>query len=190
MIPNWLSLVDVTYVLVALMFAWGGYQKGFSAQLAHVLTFFTCGILLFFAYPFLFKYFGGVFRGLEETYLMWMLLITLLILGLALFILFSKMLAGLLKPQFSERADQGWGLIFGFFRGMLIGLIAMILIVMLDQSGKCFEQFRMKSQVGKLVCYQIVPRVQPRLTTLYENKVRDWKAELMKREEAGDLGEL
>ena len=29
MIPDWLSLVDVTFVVVALLFAWGGGSKRF-----------------------------------------------------------------------------------------------------------------------------------------------------------------
>jgi hypothetical protein len=48
----------------------------------------------------------------------------------------------------------------------------------------------MKSQVGKLVCLQIVPRIQPRLPALYEHKLDDWKAELMKQEEAGNVGDF
>jgi len=190
MIPDWLSWLDVSFLFAVLLFAWGGFLKGFAAQLAHVLTFFTFGMLLFFAYPFLFSYFGGVFRNLEETYLMWMLLITLLILGIALFILFSKLLAGLLKLQISDRADQGWGLVFGFFRGVLTLLIGLIILVMVDRSGGAYDRLHIKSQVGKLVCHKLVPAIQPRLTALYENKVDDWKAELMHRKEAGDIDSM
>ena len=121
---------------------------------------------------------------------MWMLLITLVILGIALFILFSKLLAGLLKLQISDRADQGWGLVFGFFRGMLTVLIGLIILVMVERSGAAYDRLRMKSQVGKLVCYKLVPSIQPRLTALYEDKVGDWKAELMQREEAGDIDNM
>jgi uncharacterized membrane protein required for colicin V production len=190
MMPNWLSWIDVGYLIVVLMFAWGGAQRGFAAQLAHVLTFFASAVLLFFAYPFLFTYFGGVFRRLEETYLMWLLLITLLILGIALFIVFSKMLASLLKLQITDRGDRGWGFFFGLFRGALTVLVATIILVMVDRTGGSYDRLRTKSHVGKLVCYKIVPRIQPRLTALYENKISDWKSELLRREEAGDVGDL
>lgn len=190
MIPIWLSWVDVGFVVVVVLFAWGGFQKGFAAQLAHVLTFLATGMLLFFAYPFLFTYFGGIFRNLEEAYLMWMLLITLFVLGIALFILFSKLLAGLVKMQMSDLADTGWGCFFGLFRGLLIGLTGMILLVMLDRSGLTYDRFRMKSQVGKVVCYHIVPNIQPRLTTLYEDKIGDWKSTLLQREEAADFDDF
>jgi uncharacterized membrane protein required for colicin V production len=190
MIPVWLSWVDVAFLLAVGLFAWGGFQKGFAAQLAPVLTFLSASILLFFAYPFLFNYFGGVFRNLEETYLMWMLLITLLVLGIALFMLFSKLLAGLVKMQMSDRADTSWGCVLGLFRGLMMGLIGMIVLVMIDRSGVTYDRFRMKSQVGKVVCYQIVPRIQPRVTALYEDKIGDWKSTLLQREEAGDIGEF
>ncbi|MDF7801921.1 CvpA family protein [Pontiellaceae bacterium B1224] len=190
MIPNWLSWLDVSFMVAVLLFAWGGYQKGFAAQLAPLLTFAASCVLLFFAYPFLFSYFGKVFRNLEETYLMWMLLITLLVLGIALFILFSKLLAGLLKLQISERADQVWGFVFGSFRGVFTVLLALIILVMVDRTGGSYDRLRAKSQVGKLVCYKVVPVIQPRLTALYENKISDWKTELLKRDEAGDIDSM
>lgn len=190
MIPDWLSWLDVSFLFAVLMFAWGGYEKGFAAQLAPLLTFFAFGLLLFFAYPLLFSYFGGVFRNMEETYLMSMLLITLLILGIALFILFSKLLAGLLKLKISERADQGWGLGFGFLRGLLTVLIALIILVMLDRTGGSYERLSAKSKVGRLVCNKLVPAIQPRLTALYESKIRMWQEELLQREEAGDIGTM
>lgn len=185
MIPNWLSLIDILYVVIIFLCAWNGFNKGFSGQAAYVLTAVLCGILLFFAYPVLFSYFGRVFRGLEEAYLMWLLLIGLGAVSIGLFTLFSKITAKLIKTQMSDGLDAGWGLVFGFFNGMLVTLMVMILIVMLDRSGKTYDLMRTKSQVGKLVCYELLPRIQPRLTTLYENKVRDWKAQLMEREEAG-----
>lgn len=190
MIPDWLSWLDVCLMLAVLMFAWGGFQKGFAAQLAPLLTFIASGILLFFGYPFLFSYFGGVFRNLEETYLMWMLLITLLILGISLFILISKLLANLLQLKLTDRADKGWGLVFGFFRGLLTVMIALIILVMTDRTGGSYDRLRAKSKIGKVVCYKLVPAVQPRLTALYENKIEDWQEELLQREEAGDIGSM
>ena len=187
MMPAWLSVVDVVILIVIALFGVGGFQKGFASQMAYVITFFCGGVLLFFAYPMLFNYFGKVFRGLEETYLMWIILATLLVLGIALYMLFSKLLAGLLKTQISSRSDHGWGLILGLVRGILTTLMVMILVVMLERSGKAYDVFKAKSYVGKWVCLNLVPQIQPRLTALYENKVETWKAELFQRKEAADL---
>ena len=103
--PAWLSLVDVVVLIVIALFAWGGFQKGFASQMAYVITFLCAGVLLFFAYPMLFSYFGKVFRGLEETYLMWIILATLLVLGIALYTLFGKLpeLPVVVRP--SRRAE-------------------------------------------------------------------------------------
>ncbi|MDZ8118100.1 CvpA family protein [Pontiella agarivorans] len=184
MLPNWLSFVDAAYVLIVCLFAWGGLQKGFAAQVAHVITFVAVGALLYFAYPFCFVYFGRIFRNLEETYLMWILLCLLLLAGAGIFVLFSKILAAVLKSNVSDAADAGWGTVLGLIHGALFGLIALIILVMVDRTGGSYDKLRMKSYVGKTVCHKIVPRIQPRLTTLYENKIRDWKAELLRREEA------
>lgn len=190
MLPNWLSYIDVVYVVVCLMFAWGGYQKGFATQLAQVFTFFFVGVLLFFAYPLCFEYFTRVFRSLEQAYLMWILLALLLLAGIGLFILVKKMLAALFKAQISDSVDAGWGLICGFLHGAMVTLIGMIILVMVDRSGKSYDTMRIKSYVGKAVCHHMVPHIQPRLTTLYENKVQDWQSEMLRREEAAGNVEM
>ncbi|QBG48358.1 CvpA family protein [Verrucomicrobia bacterium S94] len=190
MLPDWLSLIDAAYVLIVGLFAWNGLQKGFSAQVAHVITFIAVGALLFFAYPYCFAYFGRIFRNLEETYLMWILLCLLLLAAVGIFVLLSKILAAVLKANASETADAAWGAVLGLVHGAMFGLIALIVLVMIDRTGAAYDKLRIKSYVGKTVCYKLVPRVQPRLTALYENKIREWKAELLRREEAGSEVEM
>lgn len=190
MLPSWLSLVDVVFLVVVGLFTAGGFQRGFAAQIAYVITFLFAGVLLFFGYPHLFGYLDRVFRGLADAYLMWIILATLVVLAIALYIMVSKLLAGLLKMQYSEQTDHIWGMVFGAARGILTGLAILIFIVMLEQSGKMYDTFSAKSVVGKLVCKDIVPRIQPRLAAMYESKIRVWQAELLKQEEAGNIGEM
>lgn len=188
MLPNWLSLVDVAFVGVALLFAWGGSQKGFSAQVAHILTFLIMGVALFFAYPYVFSYLGRVFRRLEETYLMWMLLFGMLLLAIGVFTLCSKILAKLLKTTISDRADSAYGFLLGLFRGALTALFAMILLVMLDSSGKIYHKFRLRSYVGKWVSLELVPRIQPNLNRVIEKNYGEiLRNKLLEQEEAGVL---
>ncbi|MEI6891626.1 MAG: CvpA family protein [Pontiella sp.] len=182
--PSGLSFVDIVVLIVIILFAWGGFQRGFAAQVASILTALCSGLFLFFAYPLLFNYFGTIFRGVEKTYLMWIILATLVILGIALYVLVSKLLAGLLVKRFSERSDGMWGLILGFIRGTLIVLLMMILMVMLDRSGTIYDKFNVKSYAGRFVCFEMVPHIQPRFTALYEGKIPEWKADLLQREEA------
>ncbi len=184
MIPSWLSLVDVMFVVVVLMFAWGGYQKGFASQVAHVLTSVCGGLLLFLAYPRLFDYFGRVFRRLEEAYLMWLLLAVVALVLVGLFMLFSRLVAAVIKAGISDSRDAGLGLVLGFFRGILFALIMMIMLVMLDRTGRSYDFMRVKSYVGRWVCYDLVPHVQPRLTTLYENRIQDLKNKLLEQDDA------
>src|SRR5210317_1014536 len=105
MIPEWLSFIDVAFLGAALLFAWGGFQKGFAAQIAHILTCLIMGVFLFFAYPAIYNFLSGIFRNLEEAYLMWLLLVCLAALTFGVFILTSKMLASMLKAQISKNSD-------------------------------------------------------------------------------------
>lgn len=185
MIPGWLSLIDIAFVAVVLLFALGGFQKGFAGQVAHIITFVAVGIFLFFAYPSIFTYFGRLFRNLNESYMMWMILAGLAVLAVIAFMLISKLLANVLKTQISERSDRAFGFTLGLIRGALFTLLGMIFLVILG-SESIFETFSRKSQVGRLVCYELVPRIQPRVnkSTVGENidKMRD---ALIHQEEAG-----
>lgn len=187
MIPEWLSFVDLTFLGVALLFAWGGSQKGFAGQVAHIVTFLISGGFLFFAYPAIYRYLSKVFRNLEEAYLMWLLLVCLVALAVGVFFLMTKMLSSVLKAQISERSDHFYGFILGFMRGALVALFAMIFIVMLGPP-RFYDSFRMKSYIGKQVCYNLVPRVQPHLNrATLEAKANQWKQKLLEQEEAGVL---
>ncbi len=187
MIPDWLSLIDVAYVAVALLFALGGFQKGFAGQVAHVITFVALGAFLFFAYPAIFSYLGRLFRNLNETYMMWLILAGLAVLAIVFFIFVSKLLANVLKTQISDRSDRAYGFILGLVRGVLVTLFAMVFLVILGPP-KFYDSFHTKSYVGKLVCYEIVPRIQPRLNESTVGEGFDKMREaLIYQEEAGVL---
>jgi len=185
MIPEWLSLIDVAYVAVALLFALGGLQKGFAGQVAHVVTFLALGAALFFAYPAIFSYLGRLFRNLNETYMMWLILAGLAALAIVFFILLSKLLANVLKTQISDRSDRVYGFSLGFVHGGLVALFAMVFLVILG-SPEVYDRLRMKSHVGKLVCYEMVPRIQPHMTkAVLEDRVNQLREALIYQEEAG-----
>jgi uncharacterized membrane protein required for colicin V production len=187
MIPEWFSFVDMAFLGVALLFAWGGFQKGFAGQVAHVLTFLIMGGVLFFAYPAIYSYLSRIFRNLEEAYLMWLLLICLAAITFGVFVLSSKMLASVLKTQISDRSDHAYGFMLGFIRGALVAVFAMIFIVMLGPP-RFYDSFRAKSYIGRQVCYKLVPRVQPHLNrATLEEKVKEWKQNLLEKQEAGVL---
>ena len=185
--PYWFSFVDVAFLGVALLFAWGGWQKGFAGQVAHILTCLAMGGFLFFAYPAVYSRLTGIFRNLEEAYLMWLLLVFLAAMTFGVFVLSSKMLVSMLKTQISGRSDHIYGFMLGFIRGTLVALLAMIFIVMLGPP-RFYDNFRMKSYIGRQVCYRLVPRIQPHLNrATFEGKVQSWKQRLLEKEEAGQL---
>ena len=189
MIPDWFSFVDMAFLGVALLFAWGGFQKGFAGQVAHILTCLIMGVFLFFAYPAIYSYLSRVLRNVEEAYLMWLLLVCLAALTFGVFVLSSKMLASLLKAQISDRSDHAYGFMLGFIRGALVALFAMIFIVMLGPP-RFYDSFRVKSYVGREVCYNLVPRIQPHLNrATLEEKTKEWKLKLLEQQEAGVLEE-
>ena len=107
---------------IALLFALGGLQKGFASQVAHIITFVALGVFLFFAYPSIYTHMGRLFRNLNETYMMWLILAGLAVLAIVFFIYLNKLLANVLKTQISDRADRVYGFTLGFVRGALVAL--------------------------------------------------------------------
>ena len=187
MVPEWLSLIDVAFVAMALLFALGGFQNGFASQVAHVITFVALSIFLFFAYPSIFSYLGRLFRDLNETYIMWLILTGLAVLTIVFFVYVSKLLANVLKMQISNRSDHVYGFTLGFIRGVLVTLTIMVFLVLLG-SSKFYETFSMKSKAGKLVCYELVPRIQPHLTpAVMEDRIDQLREALIYQEEGGLL---
>lgn len=185
MIPEWLSLIDAAFAALALLFALGGLQKGFASQIAHILTFLTMGLLLFFAYPYIFSYMGRLFRNLNETYTIWILMAGLVVLMIVFYIFVSKLLANALKLQISDSTDRIWGFSFGFVRGALATLLAMVLLVILG-SDKFYDVFNEKSRVGQLVCREMVPRIQPHVNRKsVGDKIDRLREALISQEEAG-----
>lgn len=160
MIPEWFSFIDAAFIAVALLFALGGVQRGFASQLAHIITFVALGVFLFFAYPAIFNLTGRLFRNVNEVYMVWVLLVGLVLLAIVFYIFISKLLASVLKMQISDMSDRINGFLFGFVRGALATLIALVFLVILG-SEKIYDVLSEKSQVGQLVCYEMVPRIQP-----------------------------
>ena len=189
MLPQWLSLIDVVFVAAILLFGWSGFRKGFAKQIAHILTFVILGVFLFYAYPSIHRHLSDALHRVDEIYLMWLIMGIVTVGALILFLVFCKVLANLLKTQISDGSDSGYGLILGLIRGFLTALIVMIFLVMLDSSGRIYDTFRAKSHVGRIVCADLVPRIQPRLTPALERNIEEIKQKLLEQEEAGRLEE-
>ena len=185
MVPEWLSWVDVAYVVAVLLFALSGFNHGFSGQLAHIITVTMLGVVLFFAYPALFNYFNQLFHNLDETYMMWLILAGVAILTLLFFHLVSKLLANAVKTQISDQSDHAYGFMLGLLRGALVTLFSMVFLVILGPPN-IYKGFNEKSYVGKFVCSEMVPRIQPHLThAALEERVNAWRNQLLDRPEAG-----
>ena len=185
MIPEWLSFIDVAFVAVALFSAIGGLQKGFAGQVAQVATFVLFGVFLFFAYPGIYSHVAALFQDLDKTYVVWLVLAGLVLLCVFFFIFSSKLLATMLKTQISVRSDRSYGFALGLVRGVLLALFALILLVILGPGGLS-DTLCAKSQVGRLVCRELVPRVQPHLNkkTLSED-FEKMRGSLFQQKEAG-----
>lgn len=158
MIPVWFSFIDVAFVMAVILFAWGGYQKGFAAQVAHILAFIILGGLLLFAYPHI-QGFLITRIHVNETLIMWGLVALLIGLSVVAFLLISKLLVSMLKPQVTESTDQTFGLLLGMVRGALAALLFMIFLTMLGPQGVVNKMCE-KSYTGRFVVYRVVPQIQ------------------------------
>ncbi len=186
-ISNWLNFIDVAFVLVVLLSAWGGFQQGFARQLSHILTFLLAGILLFFAYPYIYSSLGRLFRNIDEEIIMWALMAGLVILSIFAFIFITRMISGLLKKQIAESTDHVYGMVLGMVRGTMFALLFMIFIVMLGPQH-VEDTLVHRSRSGRFVCLKMVPRIRPHLSRpIIKEKTRKWQEFLLDQEEAGVL---
>ncbi len=188
MIPEWLNLIDVLFVVVVLLVGMGGFQRGFAVQIAHLALIGLLGIALFFFYPPLFSYFGQIFRNLNESYLAWMILGGFAVLGLLFFFGVRVLLAKMLKTKISEKRDQVYGLLLGLLRGVFGSLLALVLLVTFV-SGSFYEQVSKDSYVGKFVCNELSPRIHRTLdASPLGEKVESMRGVLMEQEDGGAAG--
>lgn len=182
--PDWLGFVDIAIVVIIFLFAWGGSQRGFAAQLAPIFTFGLMGVFLFYAYPFIFNYLLGLFRNLHETYLTWLLMAGIVVLAFLFYVLVSKLLAGALRMHLSDRADKVNGFFLGIIRGVLTLLIVMVLFVVLG-SEEIYNVLSSNSTIGRVVCREAVPLVQPHVNrAVFGQKIQAVRDRLMQREDA------
>ena len=186
MVPGWFSFVDLAFLGVALLLAVGGFQRGLAAQVVHVATFVVMGLLLYFTYPPVFSFLERLFPDVDPAYLMWALFFGLLLLAIGCFSLIGKLLAKSLKVRVSPGSDHVYGFALGFARGALMALLGMVFLVILGPP-EFRECFRAKSQVGKLVCNQMVPHIQPRIPRAKVEGISRVKSALLYQEEAGVL---
>jgi uncharacterized membrane protein required for colicin V production len=158
-----MSYVDAILMVVCLLFALGGFQKGFAGQIAQLTTFVCAMIGLFFFYPFLFSLARDSFTRVDDTYLMWVLLAVFLLVALIIYIGVTRLMAMAIKSQITESSDRALGMLLGMFRGIFIIVFVMMFSVMLGPV-RCYEEVRGRSGIGRFVCDEMVPRVQPHMT--------------------------
>ena len=166
-----ISFVDVAVIVVVLFFAFFGYFKGFANQIASFLALVLLGLILYFVYPPLFNYLTDLFNSLNQTVVVWVLIILFTVLSFVFFILMNKLLVKILKLQVSENSDHFYGVVMGFFQGVMIVLLALSFIVILGSKGTSEKvKENEKSYVGRFTCNQIIPHIQPFVEELKKNK--------------------
>jgi uncharacterized membrane protein required for colicin V production len=118
----------------------------------------------------------------NQTLLIWILVILLTVAAFFFFIFTNKLLVKVLKFQISDKADHVYGVLLGLLRGVILVLFALSLVVILGPKGTR-EKVEKKSRVGQFVCQRIVHHVQPYLTpSFFEKGVEDLKKKVKRKE--------
>lgn len=159
MTMEWLNMVDIIFILVVLVSGLAGRQQGTLYQLPQILALLVFGAFLFFVHPFAFRELNHQFPHLNETILIWGLILLQGILTWGVFELVSKPLQKK-KTGASAQSDQVVGFLLGMFRGAVVATLTIILFAVLF--GTDFEgRICKNSEVGTLICQDLVPQVQP-----------------------------
>jgi membrane protein required for colicin V production len=177
-----ISLIDVAVIVLVLFFAFFGYFKGFANQIASFLALLLLGLVLYFVYPPLFNYLTDLFNSLNQTVVVWVLIILFTVLSFFFFILMNKLLVKMLKFQISETADHLYGVVLGLFRGIIIALLGLSFIVILGPEGTR-GKVEKKSHIGRFTCQRIVHHIQPYLTpSVIKKGVKDLQNKMKRTE--------
>lgn len=179
------SYIDAILMVICLLFALGGFQKGFTAQISQLITFIFSAIGLFVVYPFLFSLAQDSFKYVSDTYIMWILLAIFLVVGLIIHIAVSKILMMSHPSQYTERTDRAVGMLFGMFRGVFIVFFLLIFVVMLAPA-QSYKIMHDKSGIGRVVCDELIPQIQPHMTPAnFNEKIRRARTKLRNNKEGG-----
>ena len=171
MVSEWLNMIDIIFILIIGFSSMGGFQQGFSMQIAQVISFLTFVTLLFFSYSPIFDYVQTQFGNLHDSYISWLVMFALALLSFILFYIITTILAGKVFADISSSADHLWGLMFGLVRGVLVAVITVILLTIVGPS-EIKNVIQNRSQIGSFIERELVPYVQPHLNNKSMKEIR------------------
>jgi uncharacterized membrane protein required for colicin V production len=160
MLPSWLNALDIVFIATALLFAWKGMRKGIFLQAVHIMMFLIMGVVFLCAYSPIFDYLGYTLRNMNEDGLEWLACVLMLIVSCVIYVLARKCFSWLGLMDMADEPNRIYGCLLGFIRGMLSIIFIMIFLSILGPP-KIYDGFSMKSRTGKLVCFELLPRIQP-----------------------------
>jgi uncharacterized membrane protein required for colicin V production len=187
MITQWLGWVDLLLLLVVLISALGGSQQGVFQQVPELLGLSAFGALLFTVYPVLFRQLVASFPKLNETLIIWLLLLGVLIFSLGSFVLIESVFQKI-APKRTHNKDVIEGFLCGMFRGGLVAFLALLVLFLIGT--KFIKQVLYENSVaGHFVSKICLPQVQPaRDGKTLEDEFRSFHNPLLgERPEAGKL---
>ncbi|MCF7848218.1 MAG: CvpA family protein [Kiritimatiellales bacterium] len=176
-------VIDMIAGVLVLLFAVFGCRKGLSGEIAHIVALLALAAGLFFIYPHVYHFIYTRLDQVSPHLLMWLLLMLLVVLAFFCLGMVTRLLAGMLKAQFSAGADKFFGFVFGFVRGTFLVAIVMIFMGILGPP-RLYDMLSGQSVAGRFVCYKLIPRVQPHFDRLnVKDKVNEMRGKLKAEEQ-------
>jgi len=163
--PDVLYTIDILFVAFALLFGVIGLLRGFSAELASLLTLFVLLGTLCFYFPALTQLAAKTWNTLPAAALQGVVLFALVLLSVILFFLMHWLFRQMVK----ERMGMVFHRIAGGFAGLLRGgLLALCFMAGLSLLPNEALHIRLSEQslVGGWVCSRFTPWLYPRLMEL------------------------
>jgi len=163
--PEMLYTIDILFVAFALLFLVVGLLRGFSGELASLLTLFVLLGAVCFSYPMLTQIAAELWTTLSPTAIQSLVLLVLVLVSVILFFLMHL----LFRQMFKERMGMVFHRIAGGFVGLLRGgLLALCLMAALSllPNEALYAKLSEKSVIGGWVCNVFTPWLHPRLMEL------------------------
>jgi len=163
--PETFYTVDILFLIGVVLFGVVGLIRGFSGELARILSLSFLLLSFCFFYPPLTQMAVQKWDVIPAGLIQVVVALIFFFAGMAVFLLLRVLFKRILKEVFSWLADKVIGTLSGLVFGMLVGLSVMSLLTMVP-SENLYRVLSEKSMVGGWVCESLTPWLHPRLMEL------------------------
>lgn len=164
-VPETFYTIDILFTVFVFFVTLNGLRRGFSGELAGLLSFsILVGAVVIF-YPSFIEVAGPSLEGMSPWLIQILIFLALLVAYLVVYGLLRLFIRQLLKGIVGTFFDKLFGGGIGLLHGVLTGIMLMASLSLIPHDG-LYNALAKKSEVGEWVCNRFTPWIYPHLMEL------------------------